>query len=221
MEKDKSIKNNEVVDKNVIEPSELNEVEPIEEEMEDRTDNESIGGMKEELTRRGTKAQIQVEMPMSQHIGYYLKHQINEKIIEGLVDNHKYNDSLLVTRLGTPFLMTAKTEIRFDKETITLKSRKNEINFFKIPESSCKIKKKTKEETDPIIPINIMSRRILEWEERIKYHQEKEMGFNQWRIKVFDVECLTSKKEDSDVIFDEEKLEIFLDFRMDDSWMTI
>nr|GEV20304.1 hypothetical protein [Tanacetum cinerariifolium] len=85
MEKDKSIENNEVVDKNVIEPSELNEVEPIKEEMEDETDNGSIGGMNEELTRREMKAQIQVEMPRSQHIGYYLKHQINEKIIKGLV----------------------------------------------------------------------------------------------------------------------------------------
>ncbi|GJX22311.1 retrovirus-related pol polyprotein from transposon TNT 1-94 [Tanacetum coccineum] len=39
-------------------------------------------------------------MPRSQPIGYYLKHEINEKIIEGLIDYHKYNDSLLATRLG-------------------------------------------------------------------------------------------------------------------------
>ncbi|GJT98627.1 hypothetical protein Tco_1094145 [Tanacetum coccineum] len=88
MEKDNSIENNEVVDNNVIEPSELNEVEPIEEEMEDGTDNKSVGGIKEELSRGEMKADIQVEMPRSQPIGYYLKHEINEKIIEGLVDNH-------------------------------------------------------------------------------------------------------------------------------------
>ncbi|GKC76678.1 hypothetical protein Tco_1127452 [Tanacetum coccineum] len=96
IDKDKSIENNDVADKNVIEPSELNEVEPIEEEMEDGTDNESVGGMKEELTR----GEMLVEMPRSEPIGYYLKHEINEKLIKGLVDNHKYNDSLLAKRLG-------------------------------------------------------------------------------------------------------------------------
>ncbi|GJR34784.1 retrovirus-related pol polyprotein from transposon TNT 1-94 [Tanacetum coccineum] len=80
--------------------------------------------------------------------------------------------------LGTPFLITAKLEIRFDKGTITLKSGKNRINFFKIPESPCKIENKPKEDIDPIKRINIVSRRILEYEERIKYHQEKEMEFN-------------------------------------------
>ncbi|GJU42229.1 retrovirus-related pol polyprotein from transposon TNT 1-94 [Tanacetum coccineum] len=293
MEKYKSIKNNGVVDKSVIEPSELNVVEPIKlvdrkNEMEDGADDESVKSVKEELTRWETKADVLVEMPRSQPVGYYLKHEINEKIIEGLVDNHKYNDSLLVTRLGkmdyetynsllagpmynailkkklvkkddmegifvtpwadirlslaghsyiyplgiaedvlidivgyvypvdfvilnieedenkpfnlgSPFLTIAKAEFRFDKGTITLKSGKNKINFFKIPESSCKIKKKTEEDIDPITPMNIVSRRILEWEERIKNHQEKEMGFNKWRSKVFDDEYLTSKKEDSDV----------------------
>ncbi|GJX56218.1 retrovirus-related pol polyprotein from transposon TNT 1-94 [Tanacetum coccineum] len=46
--------------------------------------------------------------------------------------------------LGTPFLTPAKAEIRFDKGTITLTSGKNKINFFKIPESPCKIEKKPK-----------------------------------------------------------------------------
>ncbi|GKA99597.1 hypothetical protein Tco_0827591 [Tanacetum coccineum] len=30
----------------------------------------------------------------SQPVEYYLKHRINEKLIEGLVDNHRFNDSL-------------------------------------------------------------------------------------------------------------------------------
>nr|GEW38744.1 hypothetical protein [Tanacetum cinerariifolium] len=50
-----SIENNKVVDKNVVEPSELDVVEPIElvdrkEGMEDGTDDESDESMKEELT---------------------------------------------------------------------------------------------------------------------------------------------------------------------------
>ncbi|GKD97702.1 hypothetical protein Tco_1381599 [Tanacetum coccineum] len=35
-----------------------------------------------------------VEAPSSQPVGYYLKHRINEKLIQGLVDNHMFNDSL-------------------------------------------------------------------------------------------------------------------------------
>ncbi|GKE49535.1 retrovirus-related pol polyprotein from transposon TNT 1-94 [Tanacetum coccineum] len=50
--------------------------------------------------------------------------------------------------LGTPFLTTAKAEIRFDKGTITLKSGKNKINFFKIPESLCRVEEGTKSDID-------------------------------------------------------------------------
>ncbi|GJX28200.1 MAK10-like protein [Tanacetum coccineum] len=309
MEKEKSVENNEVVDKNVVEPSELDVVEPIElvdrkEGMEDGADDESDESVKEELTKWETKEEVLVEMPRSQPIRYYLKHEINKKLIKGILGNHKYIDSLLPTRsgkmdyetynslpvgpmynailkkklakkddmegnfvipcgigglkyvnalidqgsdvnvmplslynrqtneklvgtnirlslashsyiyllwivkdvlidivgyvypmdfmilnikedenkpfiLGTPFLTTAKAEIRFDKGIITLKSGKNRINFCKIPEFPCKIKSIPKEDIDPIKPTNIVSRRILEWEERIKYHQEKEIRFNQ------------------------------------------
>nr|GEU55230.1 hypothetical protein [Tanacetum cinerariifolium] len=84
MEKDKNIENNEVVDKSVIEPSELNLVEPIElvdrkKEIDDIIDNESVRSMKEELTGLETKADVLVEMHGLQPIGYYLKCKINEK----------------------------------------------------------------------------------------------------------------------------------------------
>ncbi|GJU49166.1 hypothetical protein Tco_1218721 [Tanacetum coccineum] len=70
MEKDKSIKNNEVVNKNVVESSELNVVEPIElvdkkKKMDDRLDDESVRSMKEELTGWETKADVLVKMPRS------------------------------------------------------------------------------------------------------------------------------------------------------------
>ncbi|GJW29097.1 zinc finger, CCHC-type containing protein [Tanacetum coccineum] len=64
-----------------------------------KTNDELDESVKEELTAWETKAEVLVEMPRSQPIGYYLKHEINEKLIEGLVDNHKYNDSLLATHL--------------------------------------------------------------------------------------------------------------------------
>nr|GEW85688.1 hypothetical protein [Tanacetum cinerariifolium] len=41
-----------------------------------------------------------VEASSSQPVEYYLKHRINEKLIEGLVDNHKFNDSLSRARVG-------------------------------------------------------------------------------------------------------------------------
>nr|GEX69776.1 hypothetical protein [Tanacetum cinerariifolium] len=41
--------------------------------------------------------------------------------------------------LGTPFLATAKSVIKFDKGTITLRSRKSNMSFHRIPESLCRI----------------------------------------------------------------------------------
>nr|GEV25450.1 ribonuclease H-like domain-containing protein [Tanacetum cinerariifolium] len=41
--------------------------------------------------------------------------------------------------LGTPFLATAKSVIKFDKGTITLRFRKSNMSFYRIPESLCKI----------------------------------------------------------------------------------
>ncbi|GJT37868.1 hypothetical protein Tco_0937733 [Tanacetum coccineum] len=231
MEKDKSIENNEVVDKNVIEPSELNEVEPIEEEMEDGTDKD-IGRLKcvNALIDQGSDVNVMpisiynrptneksvgtnIRLSLASHSYIYPFGIAEDVLIDiagyvypvdfAILDIEEDKNKPFI--LGTPFLTTAKAEIRFDKGTITLKSGKNKINFFKISKSFCKIEKKTKEYIDPITLINIVSMRIMEWEERIKYLQEKEMGFNQWRSKVFYVEYLTSKKEDNDVIFDEEK----------------
>ncbi|GKA15092.1 MAK10-like protein [Tanacetum coccineum] len=197
--------------------------------------------------------------PSSQPVVYYLKHRINEKLIKGLVGNHRFNDSLSGARVGkikgktynlsprgpvyeailrkkitrkediggnfkipcnigglkhmnalvdqgsdvifmplsTYMKLTderpAETDIRlslashsyiyplgiaedilvevsehvhpFDKGTITLRSGKSKISFHRIPESLCKI--------------------VLEWEERIKLHLEREMKYDQWKSKNF------------------------------------
>ncbi|GJT50972.1 zinc finger, CCHC-type containing protein [Tanacetum coccineum] len=105
--------------------------------------------------------------------------------------------------LGTPFLTMAKAVIRFDKWTITLTSGKNKIDFVKIPEFPSTIEKKTEEDIDPITPTNTVSRLILVWEERIKYHQEKEMGFNQWRSTLFDDKRFISGNEGCGVSVDQ------------------
>ncbi|GJT55628.1 hypothetical protein Tco_0990682 [Tanacetum coccineum] len=41
-----------------------------------------------------------VEAPSSRPVEYYLKHRINEKLIKGLVDNNRFNDSLSGARVG-------------------------------------------------------------------------------------------------------------------------
>ncbi|GKE92740.1 MAK10-like protein, partial [Tanacetum coccineum] len=86
---------------------------------------------------------------------------------------------------GTPFLTTAKAVIKFDKGTIILRSRKSKISFHRIPESLCRIEKRIKNDIEPIAPTMTVNRLVLEWEERIKLHQEKEMEFDEWRSKIF------------------------------------
>ncbi|GJQ92181.1 zinc finger, CCHC-type containing protein [Tanacetum coccineum] len=83
--------------------------------------------------------------------------------------------------LGTPFLTTAKAAIKFDKDTITLRSRKSKISFHRIPDSSCMTDKGVKNDIKPIAPTMTMNRLVLEWEKKIKLHMEREMKFNQWR----------------------------------------
>nr|GEU78527.1 hypothetical protein [Tanacetum cinerariifolium] len=80
--------------------------------------------------------------------------------------------------LGTPFLITAKAMIKFDKGTITLRSRKNKISFNKIPESLCKDEKRIKNDIEPIAHTMTVNRLVLKWEELIKLRQEKEMEFD-------------------------------------------
>ncbi|GKA02519.1 zinc finger, CCHC-type containing protein, partial [Tanacetum coccineum] len=81
--------------------------------------------------------------------------------------------------LGTPFLTTTKSIIKFDKGTITLSSGKSKISFHRIPESLCKIEKGVKNDIEPITPTMTVNRMVMEWEERIKLHLEREMEFDQ------------------------------------------
>ncbi|GJU88880.1 putative ribonuclease H-like domain-containing protein [Tanacetum coccineum] len=64
----------------------INKVEK-ENEAENGIKNELIKSDEKELTQ--VKEEESVEAPNSQPVGYYLKHIINEKLIEGLVENHR------------------------------------------------------------------------------------------------------------------------------------
>ncbi|GKD36580.1 zinc finger, CCHC-type containing protein [Tanacetum coccineum] len=177
-----------------------------ENEAENRTKNKQINSAKKELTQ--AEEEEAVEAPSSQPAGYYLKHRINEKLIKGLVENHRKQETCLVDVasyvypidfvildikedekrpfiLGTPFLTTAKAVIKFDKGTVTLRYGKSKMSFHRIPESLYKIEKGIKNDIEPIAPTVTVNMLVLKWEERIKLHQEKEMEFDQWRTKTF------------------------------------
>nr|GFA81543.1 reverse transcriptase domain-containing protein [Tanacetum cinerariifolium] len=85
--------------------------------------------------------------------------------------------------LGTP--LTAKALIKFDKVTITLRSGKGKISFHRISEYPGTIERGVKNDIEPIAPTMIVNRLVLEWEERIRLHQEREIEFDQWRSKNF------------------------------------
>nr|GFC45873.1 hypothetical protein [Tanacetum cinerariifolium] len=90
--------------------------------------------------------------------------------------------------LGTPFLITAKAIIKFEKGTTMLRSGRSRVTFHKIPISTHDINIEIKNNIEPIATTMTVSKLILEWEEMIKIHQEKEMEFNQCRTKIFDKE---------------------------------
>nr|GEU32946.1 hypothetical protein [Tanacetum cinerariifolium] len=87
--------------------------------------------------------------------------------------------------LGTPFLTTAKTVIKFDKGTITLRSRKGKIRFHRILKSLCKIERGIKNDIEPVAPTMTVNKLVLKWKERIQLHQEKETKFDKFRSKTF------------------------------------
>ncbi|GJS75481.1 hypothetical protein Tco_0725362 [Tanacetum coccineum] len=60
-------------------------------EAENKAGNESI---------KTPESEEVVEAPGYQHVAYYLKHKTNEKLIKGLVNNNKFNNSLSGTRVG-------------------------------------------------------------------------------------------------------------------------
>ncbi|GJS78918.1 hypothetical protein Tco_0728799 [Tanacetum coccineum] len=101
---------------------------------------------KKKLIKKAKKEEV-VEVPSSQPVEYYLKHRINEKLIEGLVDNNR--------------------------------SGKSKISFHRIPESLCRIERGVKNDIEHIATTMTINRLVLELEEMIKLHLEREMEFDQ------------------------------------------
>ncbi|GJR30806.1 retrovirus-related pol polyprotein from transposon TNT 1-94 [Tanacetum coccineum] len=70
--------------------------------------------------------------------------------------------------LGIPFLTTARAYIRCIKGSMTLKAGKFKVGFIRTLRFPRKVKERKKNDLDPMIPINCVNRRILEWEDSIK-----------------------------------------------------
>ncbi|GJU65596.1 ribonuclease H-like domain-containing protein [Tanacetum coccineum] len=262
MEEEKNVENTRPIDKSVVETSESNKEEPprgvdVKDKVERKADDKPAKSAKEEVTKN--KEEEPAGVSSSHTVGYYLKHRINEKLIEGLIigglknmnalvdqgsdvnviplsiynkltderpaetdirlslASHSYiyplgiTEDVLVDVVGyvypmdfvildikenkkrpfileTPFLTTAKAVIKFDKGTITLRSGKSKISFHRIPEPHYRVEKGIKNDIEPIAPTMTVNRLVLEWEEKIKLHQEKEVKFDQWRSKTFNNE---------------------------------
>ncbi|GKF60690.1 reverse transcriptase domain-containing protein [Tanacetum coccineum] len=76
--------------------------------------------------------------------------------------------------LGTPFLTTARVEIKFDKGTIRLRSEKSMVQLH-ISLAPFPILEERDE--NKINTLSVVNERILEWEDKIKFHHMKELKF--------------------------------------------
>ncbi|GKC00334.1 zinc finger, CCHC-type containing protein [Tanacetum coccineum] len=269
-EEERSDKMDETLD-NTVKPTVTEmEIQVKESERSNETKNKPI--------KKAERKEVE-EVLSSRLVEYYMKHKINERLIEGVVDNNRFNDSLSMARvrkvkgktynvlprghvyeailkkkitkeeevegnfkipcsigglkhipaetdirlslashsyiyplgitedvlvkvaehvypidfvildikenekrpfiLGTPFLTTTKATIKFDKGTITPRSGKSKISFHRIHDSSCMTEKGVKNDIKPIAPTMTVNRLVLEWEEKINLHLEREMEFNQ------------------------------------------
>nr|GEW48200.1 hypothetical protein [Tanacetum cinerariifolium] len=273
-------KEEEDKDKHNVTIGETNETNNEVSVKESETNNKAENGVKNKPIKKVVNDKV-VEAPSSRPEEYYLKHRINKKLIEGLVDNPRFNDSgarvgkvkgktynvsprgpvydailkKKITKkedikgnfeipcsiaglkqvrkepftkdvlievsehvypvdfmildikddekrpfiLGVPFLTTVQVVIKFDKGTITLRSRKSKISFHRIPEPLYKTERGVKNEIEPIAPSMTMNRLVLEWEEGIRLHQEKEMELDQRRRKNFKNKHPTPTKDDKEV----------------------
>ncbi|GKD43136.1 hypothetical protein Tco_1267781 [Tanacetum coccineum] len=74
----------------------LKEVD-VENEAENATRDKLVKNTKEKLKKIAEEKSG--ETPNSESVGYYLKHKINKKLVEGLIENQMFNDSLSATRV--------------------------------------------------------------------------------------------------------------------------
>ncbi|GKA73209.1 zinc finger, CCHC-type containing protein, partial [Tanacetum coccineum] len=128
-------------------------------------------------------AETDIRLLLASHSYIYPLGIVKDVLVE--IDEHVYPVDFVIldTRenenrpfiLGIPFLKTAKVLIKFDTGIITLRSGKHKVSFHRIPDSSNVTDKGVKNDIEPIAPTMTVNRLVLEWEEKIKLHLEREM----------------------------------------------
>ncbi|GJY92394.1 zinc finger, CCHC-type containing protein [Tanacetum coccineum] len=97
IEEEENRENNRQIDKSIMDPGKSDEEKPPEvidmkNEVERKADDETAKSARENVTKNEEYEPAGVSS--SHVVRYYPKHRINEKLIEGLVENQKFNDSL-------------------------------------------------------------------------------------------------------------------------------
>ncbi|GKC87691.1 zinc finger, CCHC-type containing protein [Tanacetum coccineum] len=90
VEEEKNVGNNGAIGESVVEPSKSEEEKTLKEvdvmnEVERRADDKPAKSVRENVTKNEEEEPVGVSS--SHAVGYYLKHRINEKLIEGLIEN--------------------------------------------------------------------------------------------------------------------------------------
>ncbi|GJV17943.1 reverse transcriptase domain-containing protein [Tanacetum coccineum] len=96
--------------------------------------------------------------------------------------------------LGTPFLTTARAEIKFDKGTISLRFGKSTVQFHISPNPFPTLEER---DENKINILSVVNERVLKWEEKIKFHHMKELEFEAWKSKYSKSKALAPKDESS------------------------
>ncbi|GKC74707.1 reverse transcriptase domain-containing protein [Tanacetum coccineum] len=94
--------------------------------------------------------------------------------------------------LGTPFLTMARAEIKFNKGTISLRSGKSMVEFHINPDPFPTLEER---DENKINSLSVVNERVLEWEEKIKFHHMKELEFEAWKSKCSKSKALVLKDE--------------------------
>ncbi|GJU11403.1 hypothetical protein Tco_1133799 [Tanacetum coccineum] len=110
-------------------------------------------------------------------------------------------ENVIKNKEEEPAGVSPKVMIKFDKGTITLKSRKSKISFHMIPEPYCRIEKGIKNDIEPITPMMTINS-------------------NECHASVKE-ECKLADEEGVTLYLMRRSLEVLREFLDDDSWMTI
>ncbi|GJW09581.1 hypothetical protein Tco_1575408 [Tanacetum coccineum] len=196
IEEEKSVENNGATDRSVAEPRKYDEQKPPKEvdkpnESGRRANEEPAKDARENVTKNKEEEPAGVS---SSH-ARLTDERPAETDIRLSLTSHSYISPLGIAEDVLVDIL-AKAMIKFDKGTITLKSRKSKIGSHRIRKPHCRIEKGTKNNIEPIAPTMTVNRLVLKWEEKIKLHQEKEMKFDQWKSNIFSNERPTSVKEE-------------------------